>query len=187
MINKYYLENWKEIKNSFLEKKDFPSVVLFDFFEMDAYRLIEKEISPLSFYHEKKPLFHSYTSANFPKVFEMIFSLPEVTTFITKIIGKKLIPKNARVYSFSAHDYTLINDSHKEKVGIDIILDFTERWDSLGGGQITYINGTGDALKLPVKSNSLMIVRRQKKVQRFVKYVNHLAGKKKRLFLLISL
>ncbi len=187
MINKYYLENWKEIKASFWEKKDFPSAVLLDFFEKDLYLLIKKEIFSLSFCHEKKPMFHSYARANLSGALKKIFSLPECTNFISKVIGKKLIPKSASVYSFSAYDYTLINDSHKEKAGIDILFDFTGGWDSSGGGQITYVNGTGDALKLPIKRNSLMIIRRQKNVQRFVKYVNHLAGKKRRNFLMLSL
>ena len=186
MINMFYLENPKEIKASFREKKDFPSVVLFDFFEKDIFRLVEKEIFKLSFYREKKPMFHSYASANLPNVLRKIFSSPEFTGFITKVIGKKFTRFRAQIYSFSARDYTLLNDSHKETAGIDIIFDFTEVWDSSSGGQITYVNGTGDALKLPIKQNSLMIVRRQKNVQRFVKYVNHTARKKRRHFLMMS-
>jgi len=187
MINKYYLENPKEIKASFREKKDFPCVVLFDFFEKDAYQLIEKEISKVSFHYEKKPLFHSYSSAHFPIILKKIFSSPECADFITKIIGKKVTHSRAQIYYFSARDYTLLNDSYKEKAGFDIIFDFTRIWDSSAGGQIMYVNGTGDALKLPIQPNSLMIVRRQKNAQRFVKYVNHTSPKKKRVFLLMRI
>ena len=91
-----------------------------------------------------------------------------------------------KLYSFSVGDYTLLNDGRTEKDGIDIIFDLTEQWDPSAGGVITYVDGTGDALKIHIKSNSLIIVRRQREMQRFVKYVNHNAGKKRRLFVLVT-
>ena len=101
-------------------------------------------------------------------------------------MGRKITLGRVYLYSFSQKDYTLLNDSYTEKPGVDIIFDLTVGWDSAWGGTITYVNGTGDALKLPVKPNSLMIIRRQKDEQRFVKYVNHLVGKRKRVFVIIK-
>jgi hypothetical protein len=185
MINKYYLQNLGTIKASFLEKKDFPHVLLFDFLWEREYLRVKKQVGKISLKREKKPMFHSYAYAPLSLGLQKIFSSPEFTNFITKVIAKKLNLSNAQIYSFSARDYTLLNDSYQENAGIDIIFDFTEKWDASCGGQITYVNGTGDALKLPIQKNSLMIIRRQKNVQRFVKYVNHKAGKKRRVFVLV--
>ena len=186
MINRFYVKNLEKIKASFHEKKDFPHLVLFDFLDKTKYRLVEKEIQRISFSHEKKPLLHSYGSATVPFSLAKIFLSKGLVDFISAIIGKKLKLKNKpKLYSFLVGDYTLLNDSRAEKDGIDIIFDLTEHWDPSGGGAITYVDGTGDALKLPINSNSLMIVRRQRNMQRFVKYVNHNAGKKKRMFLFV--
>ncbi len=185
MINKYYLENVEKIKSSFHEKKDFPHVILFDFFDDEQYSRVKKILEKIPLKKEKKPLFHSYAHARLSPELQNVFSSSEFTGFIKTIIGQKFKLLNLTIYSFSARDYTLLNDSYKEKPGMDLIFDFTEKWDSSGGGQVTYVNGTGDALKLPIKANSLLIIRRQKNVQRFVKYVNHNAGKERRWFVLI--
>ncbi len=187
MIDNYYLENLEIIKKSFHEKKDFPHVLLFDFFDNQDYLRVKKQVGKISLKREKKPLFHSYASASLSLELGNLFSSQEFTDFVLAVIGKKLNSSTARIYSFSARDYTLLNDTYNEKAGVDILFDFTEEWDASAGGQITYVDGTGDALKLPIRRNSLMIVRRQKNVQRFVKYVNHIAGKKRRLFVLVSI
>lgn len=186
MINKYYLENLEKIRVSFHEKKDFPSMVLFDFFDKPKYLHVKKQLEKISLKREKKPLFHSYAYGRLSQELQKIFSSPEITNFIREVIGNKLNLLKARIYFFSARDYTLLNDSHKEKAGIDILFEFTEKWDPSWGGQITFVNGTGDALKLPIQKNSLMIIRRQGNIQRFVKYVNHNAERKRRVFVLVS-
>ncbi len=191
MINRHYLAAVATIHSSFQEKKDFPHVALFDFLDKEVYYQIRKELLGLSLSPEKRPLFHSYSSAPVPSSLRRTLFSPTVIRFIAEITGKKrkreINFNQAQVYSFSARDYTLLNDSYKEKPGIDLIFDFTDGWGPSSGGQITYVNGTGDALQLPIQPNMFALVRRQKNTQRFVKYLNHRVGKKKRLFVLVRI
>lgn len=184
MINKFYHEHREQVKAAFSEKKDFPHVFLFDFLDKKVFASLRKEILSLSLSREEKPMFHRYSSSNLSSALQQKLFSREVISFLNMVLGRKIIVGRACVYSFSQKDYTLLNDSYTEKPGVDIIFDLTAGWVPAWGGTITYINGTGDALKLPSRQNSLILVRRQKNSQRFVKYVNHNAGKKKKVFVL---
>src|SRR3989338_1335614 len=91
MINKFYLKNAGKVKAAFSEKKDFPHVSLFDFLEKNAFASLRKEILSLSFSHEQKPMFHSYSSLNIsPALQQKLFS-PGVISFLNTIMGRKII------------------------------------------------------------------------------------------------
>ena len=81
---------------------------------------------------------------------------------------------------FSWKDYIILHDENKEKLGIDIIVDCTEDWNEKAGGNVVYVDGKGNYSKIPVKENTLTIVKRHHHEQKFVQYVNHYAGPKKR-------
>ena len=81
-------------------------------------------------------------------------------------------------------DYSLLHDKLKEPPGYDVILDFTPRWDNRACGHHSYVDGNGNELaRVPVMPNALAIVKRPAGVMKFVKYVNHYAGKDRRIVL----
>ena len=108
----------------------------------------------------------------------MIMNTKHLEDFVSKIINNKIKIKGS-IYKFRWKDYTLV---HRQKAGYDVIIDFTDAWDERYGGLVFYKDQDGNNNKLLPKPNTLIVVKR-KRVQRFFKYVNNLAGKKERIML----
>lgn len=185
MINHYYHQHIRQLKQAFHANKDLPHVILFDFFEKEHYHKIKKKLSTINLTPEKNPLTHSYTTVNTTLFTDSVFE------FIFKIILSKTTKLNLQnntnikqiLFQFKTKDYLILNDNAIEPPGYDLIFDFTEHWDEHWGGSIIYVDGSGDYTQIPTKGNSLTIIRREKTVHKFVKYVNHLAKDNKRIFL----
>lgn len=137
MINSFYLSDVEKIRDSFHQKKDFSHVLLFDFFEAKEFLSLQRELKKCTLRYEKKPMLHSYSSSSLHLSLQKKIFSPEMLGFLRVVVDKKISLKNLKLYSFFSGDYTLLNDSRTEKEGLDIIFDFTERWDSLWGGVVT--------------------------------------------------
>ncbi|MBI2666378.1 hypothetical protein HYX13_02085 [Candidatus Woesearchaeota archaeon] len=193
MINKAYLdgESLLKIQNTF---KTEGSALLFNFFDEETLLEIKKTLSSLPFKEEKEVLKHNYAKCS-PKLIlkniplKNIFQSKEFLGFLSFVLNKKISSLSFSAYSFTWKDYTLLHDEVQEKPGVDIILDLAavhhENWNEAWGGVITYLDGSGEFRKLPVRKNVLALVERKTpEEQRFVQYVNHYAEGKKRYFLL---
>ncbi len=189
VVNPQYLdkENLAQIQSLFKQNKELPSIHLHSFFELNFYGKILEEISSLSFKKEKDPLTHSYSAANIPRLLSSFFSSSEFKDFLFSVGGKRLSVIGGRLFSFSWKEYTVLHDTNVDKPGYDLIIDCTDDWDDSFGGSLIYVPGTGEYTSIPYRGNSLTIVQRKKGVQKFIKYVNTHAGKKKRIFFLGNL
>ncbi len=177
MINKIYLEKIEEIKKSFKLNKDFPSIQLPDF--LTNFEEMKSKITKINFKKDTNLLHHRLSKA------EIELDLPELAEFLSKVLNKKIKTLNFTAFMLEWKDFMMLNDDCVEKPGIDIMLDFTENWDSESGGQIIYSDGSGENYTIPVLKNSLTIVERKKGVQKFFKYVNNLANNRR--YFLVSL
>jgi len=171
VINEFYLENLETVKRTFQEEGQ---VVLFDFFTKDFFSLLKK-IAEKKPRPEKDPLLHSFSTVS--------VDLPELP-FLRSLFKKQ---PDFRSYRFGWKDYTLLHDLDMQKPGIDIIIDLAEDWQEKWGGSVYYVDGTGNFTKMPIKANTLILVKRTSGNNRFIKYVNHLAGTRKRSLLIGSL
>ncbi|MBI5066535.1 hypothetical protein HZA97_09985 [Candidatus Woesearchaeota archaeon] len=178
MINKTYLTKIEEIKKAFHTNKYFPSIQLHNF--LINFEELKKKVDKSKFEKETNLLSHRLSKA------ELKLDILEFREFLSKILNKKITNTTFTVYKLEWKDFKILNDDCVEKPGIDIILDFTENWNTESGGQIIYSDGSGENYTMPVLKNSLTIVERKKGVQKFFKYVNNLAGNGKRQFLLLS-
>ncbi|HLC58639.1 MAG TPA: hypothetical protein VJI68_02155 [Candidatus Nanoarchaeia archaeon] len=123
------------------------------------------------------PQLHKYRFNNF-KINK------EIKEFIEKIINKKLI--SSKVYEFKHTDYTLINDNIKEKEGYKIILDLTKNWNEEANGYTSFIKNNEEVFRINPAYNSLTIIKTNKNMKSFVKYVNNKAKDNKRFFIEIN-
>lgn len=183
VINKFYLENITKVKNSLSENKDFPSATLFNFFEEKYFIKLQKKLKSLNYNKESNPLTHSYSKAE-SKTEIKVLNDKTFLYFISKLTDIKVKKLSVQILSFGWNDYTILHDAVKEEIAYDIIFDFTDLWNSDFGGQIIYIDGSGDYFEIPQRRNTITIVKRKKGLRRFVKYVNNHAGRKKRYFLI---
>ena len=170
MINKNYLkkENIVEIKRE-LSKNGI--LVLKDFLLLGEYNKLKSKILKLEYKKEGRLMECNLGSAE--------AYLPyEINTFLTHIFG--LSVKEVKAYSLGHKDYWLL--SH-EKNNAEFIFDFTPYWNSEFGGLVCYRDDKGNVIKIPSCENSLILVN-DKKLKRYIQYVNHHAGKKKRYFIL---
>jgi hypothetical protein len=178
MLNRYYCENHKNLKE-IKQVLDTQEVVsLFDFLEKKEFEQIQKNIQKLPFKYEKNPLTHSYSKAVIPIG---LFS-NEVLRILSVLTNKEIINITAMTaYKFKHHDYTLLHDTLQQKSDIEIIFNIS-KWDSKCGGSVLYIDGSGDFIQVPCNANALTIIRTKGRKQ-FVKYINCKAKKSERIFL----
>jgi len=171
----------RQIESLFYRRDDFPSIELGNFFGQEFYDRLKKEIKKIKFTPKKHPIGYSCSEAGLTPL--MDDAVREIRDFLSHLLKKKL-KIDAKLYSFSWRDYTLLHDGAKEKGRYDIIMDFTGTWDGNAGGNIVYADGTGDFSKIAPQRNMLFIAER-KKSRKFIQYINHY-GKGKRRILLIG-
>ena len=182
MINRSYINDIEKIRTAFNADGKLPSVTLHDFFSEDFYLKLEKEMNLLNYRKEKNILTHSYAKSKlYSKVLAAINS-SELLNYLSSIIGKEIRRVDGEAYKFYWQDYTILNDDVKEELGVDIVIDFTEDWDEDFGGSLFYVDGTHH--QIPVRRNTISVIERKHNVQRFLKYVNNHAGRKKRCLLI---
>lgn len=188
MINKIYFkgENTARLKGIFLANERLPSIIMPDFLEKKDYAALENAVKRCKYKIEKEPMHFRYSASETPKIFSNMINSKGTSQLISRIINKKIKKIGGKLYNFGRKDYTLLNDEKMEKPGFDIIIDFGG-WDGGFGGMITYSDGMGNSDALEPRPNTLTIVKRKKGMQKFVKYVNNEAGKRKRLFFMGSI
>jgi hypothetical protein len=117
------------------------------------------------------------------KYAEAKYDLPiELVQFISKIVGKRLKVIYSGAYEFSHGDYTLLQDEAQPS-GILIQLELTPKWDETWGGYTSFVNESGEVVRITPQANTLVIVDQTSKMKHFTKYVNHLSGTQKRVFI----
>ena len=187
VINKDYLQEGtiKNIKKQFELNKNIPSVHLHQFLEKKFYMKVKKELQQESWKRLTDILAYSYENARISPSLAKLFHDPAFLKFLSFILCKKARRVDASCYSFGWKDYTVLHDLGKEKAGFDIVLDFSDTWDSLWDGSLVYTESKGEGLIVPASGNSLLLVQRKNiHIRKFLKYVNHYAGKNKRVLVM---
>ena len=183
MINKLYLngENTAKLKDIFLANERLPSIIMPNFIGKKDYAMLEMAAKKCRYKIEKEPMHFRYSASETPKSLPELLNSNAMKQLISKIINKKIKKIDGKLYCFGWKDYTLLNDEKIEKPGYDLILDFG-KWDESFGGMITYSDGMGNSDALKSRPDTLIIVKRKNRMQKFTKYVNNKSGKRKRLF-----
>lgn len=175
------------LRKSFYQNKELPSVQLRQVFNQGFYHKLKKDILSLSYQPDRQLLTHSYLTAALPASLLRLFHSPKFFSVISGIIGRPIQKVDLHAHLFSWKDYTVLSDETIEPAGIDIIIDLTEDWPEGAGGEIIYRDREGNYFPLPSTPNTLTIVNRKRTIQKFVKYVNHYAGNRKRVLLMGSI
>lgn len=188
MINKIYLkiENTAKLRDIFLANERLPSIIMPDFLGKKDYAMLENAAKKCRYKTEKKPMHFNYSVSHMPKPLANLLKSDAMKQLVSKITDEKIKNIGGKLYSFGWKDYTLLNDEKIEKPGYDLILDFGN-WDESFGGIVTYSDGMGNSDALKQAENMLIIIKRKKMMQKFVKYVNNKAGSRKRLFFMGNL
>lgn len=128
--------------------------------------------------------FHAFKKIPLPaKTLLQFVRSQRFAQFVSSIAQKKVACKTASWRVFAHGDYTLLHDKNREPPGIDVILDLTPSWDGRACGHHSYVENGKGLVRIPPGFNTLAIVQRPKSVMKFVKYVNHHAGRNKRFVL----
>ncbi len=117
--------------------------------------------------------------------FLALFQSEEWIKYISFITGIKVVNCTLKIKSFGHKDYSLIHDSIEQKKAIIVLVDITPNWKDEFGGYFVLHKGE-EFFVVPSAENSILIYERDQEMKSFVKYVNHHAGKKKKIFLEIE-
>lgn len=159
-------------------------VILNDLFTEKSLLKLKSEVNKLKFKRDFELPHHSYNSAELNINSKKLSNSKELLKFLSKVANKKIKNLKFKALKLTWKDYQILNDKYLEKLGIDMIIDLTEKWDAKWGGLVTYTDGWGNYMQVPNFYNSLAIIRRKKGTNRFIQYINHYARNKERIFLI---
>jgi hypothetical protein len=179
MVNEYYLNDINRVRAVFLEEG---VVELKQFLEDDEISDLKKQVLNLKLMRDVVITSHAYSKTDIVLRGSTNKMMSAMNSYVHKIAGAT--PKSWEVWSFGSKDYTVINDEKLEKPGIDLILDITPDWKAEWGGSAFYVDGSGEFTMIKPEENKLLIFRRSAGTHRFIQYVNHLAQKKRKVFLI---
>lgn len=175
-------ETIEKIKKVYAADNLFPNIKLEKFLSLESYELFSRQSTKAKFKKKYLPDRESFSEAEIPEQLRKFILSPEFKGFISEVLGKKISIKSCSLRSFGWKDYSLLHDNELVEKGTDIILEFTNRWEEIWGGSTTYRSNGGEFRTLSVSDNTLFIIERKKGIRDFVKYVNHHAGKNRRVF-----
>jgi hypothetical protein len=183
MLNPLYLSRatLAQARSAFRSNKELPSITLQKFLDEKASKQLRAEVAKASFRKKVDKMHYSYATAPLTKRMKALLKSPELLNCVSSIVGMQAISIEGELCTFGWRDYTLLHDEKVERSGVDVLLDFTGQWREETGGKLVYVDGTGSSHHIPALPNALSITFRKEGVQKFVQYVNHKAGKGKRI------
>ncbi|MBI2572441.1 hypothetical protein HYV86_01150 [Candidatus Woesearchaeota archaeon] len=185
MLNSIYLNKTvqKQVQHAFQTAMPFPSITLYDIFDFETLSSLSQTLLALPLKHEKNPLLYSYATASLPiKTQNDLSSL--LLPFLSFLLIKKLTKLSLTAYKLAWKDYQILHDSLQQTQFSEIIIDLTPIWNDNAGGVIHYVDGSGDYLNVPIKSNTLTIIKKDQTINQFIEYINNQAKNQSRLFLM---
>ncbi len=190
-INPLYLGKGTPEEAGKIYLQSFPqSIQLTGFLQKGAYqKLLQKAQAA----HGKQKTSHgqySYAAAEASEEMEKLFNAQKLHSILAAITGQKIKKQKTthELLSFAHCDYTLLHNKLRQSPGIMLFLELTPLWDPSWGGYTSIIGTKSgkELLRINPVPNTLTIMRLEKNMKWFVKYVNHLTGRKKRVFILMK-
>ena len=144
-----------------------------------AYERLFDILKNFKFVRKNIPNKFSLGNAERVDEIEKIFSSIDFLNFINFITKKNFVRCNLRINEFQKGDYTLLDGFKQDKKGSEFFFIFSEGWDDSFGGQVVYRINESEDLVFSIMGNSFVLLNKGEDVGRFVKYINHFAGKRK--------
>ena len=172
----------QQIKTAFFNNTP-PSIQLQNFLSPKFYQTILKKTKKVTWKPKTILDQYKYHIARPPKELLQVFQSPTFTNLISSVFNKKITCTELELCAFGHKDYTLLHDKIHPFEGIILELELTPLWNKKWGGYTSYVRAGEELLRNNPTPNTLTIIHQQKKVFNFTKYINHFAGKKKRIVL----
>ena len=154
------------------------NIQLTNIFGEQRHKSVLSELSRVAWKEKYDPLVLRCNTSLLPLELSQFLHSDEFKFFISTITNKIIHQTSADLFSFGHRDYTLMNDVPLPN-GIFFQLDFTPAWDDGFGGYTSFVSD-GEQLRISPSANTLTLVDTTK-LNRFTKYINHKAGKNKRI------
>lgn len=184
-VNDYYFDETvlKEARSVFLNNKP-KSIQLRKFLKPEFYRKIKRSLGRIGWKENVLFDLYNYRTAKAPKELAAFLKSSDFLKFVSIVANKSVKKIRFEVAAFGKADYTLANHALFGKKGAAFLLDFTENWNPNADGYVAFVKNNNELLRIGPFENTLSLVSLEKNTDAFVKYINHLAGNKKRIFVL---
>ncbi len=185
MLNSIYLNQsvQTQVRDAFSNATPIPSITLYETLNLTTLTALCESMLTLHFKHTKNPLLYSFATVPLPQNIQKELSA-SLLPFVSYITKKKRTKLSLTAYKLSWKDYQILHDSLQPQKSTQIIIDLTPVWNLEAGGTITYVDGTGEYLSVPIKNNTLTIIEKNKDVNHFIQYINNKAKTQSRYFLM---
>lgn len=185
MLNPQYLcnEALSKVRDAFYANRELPSVTLRRLLDEENYGKLVIAVKKARF-RKVRDRHQCHGVASLPAALRNALKDRMLLCYLSEILDRKVKRVQGSLCMFGWKDYTLLHDERTEKAGVDVIIDFTGRWNANAGGAIVYVDGTGEYHHIPSSPNTLSITSRKTGMQKFVQYVNHHANRQRRILFL---
>lgn len=157
-----------------------PSIQLKEIFHKDIYKELYAVLSKTNWKHKAIYDIFSYWAAPAPSALRSILRSPAFRKIVSAMTGEKLHHIQFELCLFQHENYTLLQDKMKPAPGIVFQLEFTPLWNPSWGGYTDFVKRKEELLGVNPMPNALVLVKQDKDMKSFIKYVNHRAGSRKR-------
>lgn len=174
MINKIYLNKdiSGKIMGGYLDKG---MIRLDNFFDAIFNKEMFDKVRANNGEHIKIVDRYSYEKLDIIE-FKKIFNNKEFLNFVNLISCENFDNCEINITRFAHGDYTLLYDFIVRK-GMEFLFLLADKWDDKFGGYVVYTDNEKKNFIFSIKGNSFILIDK-KGMGRFVKYVNHLSGKR---------
>lgn len=173
-----------QMKTAFVKSKP-PVLLLQDFFVVRSYSSLAKTLEQCKEHRISEPDRMSFGSLELPQSLRALFVSPAFLDFVRAASGIKVKDVRLGALRFGHRDFTLMHDdapAHGRCMFVYMIAP--NSWESTRGGSLVFSYGDErDPLIFEPRANSFILLKTEKGMRDFIKYINHTAGKEQVTYL----
>lgn len=180
LINPVYVSPNVVHQMSDVFKASRPNVLLLNsFFNLEGLKVLESSLKKATRKENDSPASHSYIELGLPTECTSVFSSNSFLSFVQGVTGIRDKRIALSVKQFGHRHYTLIHDEQDATERLLFFYIFAPQWKGSWGGSsiFTFAHGKTEPLVFTPNHNTFVIMRAQKGMYDFVKYVSNHAGK----------
>ncbi|MBI4440911.1 hypothetical protein HY639_01975 [Candidatus Woesearchaeota archaeon] len=149
------------------------SIQLQDFLKPAVAATIRRDLLSVGTVRTNVPHRHAYALIQGDGPF-----LPEWLAWLRDFVGTYRLARKS-ILVFGHRDYTLLHDRQDD--GLHALFELTSNWDASWGGYTSVARNGKELVRIDPVPLSLSLFRQKSQARSFVKYINHHAGRTKRV------
>ncbi len=164
-------------------KKELQFMQWTDFLRPEKAKTLTAQLKKEHYKEKYRPDIYRYKESQSSKAVEPFLNFLKsdaLRDYIQTIFEKTYEQRQVQLRSYGSGDYTVLHDAAETYEGFLLIYEPGAEWRQEYGGYEVVVRPKEDPLIIPPRPNTLAVINCTKETRWFTKYINSLAGDKKR-------